>query len=80
MNRTITKKQLEEIEEAGCWGDRTDAYELLEEYTGIAAKPYTAWNFYDEYGNYVGNSDDYSIRDLIENAYIDVVDESEEEE
>ena len=49
MNRTITKKQLEEIEEAGCWGDRTDAYELLEEYTGIAAKPYTAWNFYDEY-------------------------------
>ena len=79
MNRTITKEQLEEIEEASCWGYRTDAYALLKEYAGIEAKPYTAWNFYDEYDNYVGNSDDYSIRDLIENAYIDVVDESEDE-
>ena len=80
MNRVITKAQLKEIEEASFWGDRTDAYALLKEYTGIEAKPYTAWNFYDEHGNYVGDSDNYSIRDLIENAYIDVVDESEDEE
>ena len=80
MNRTITKEQLEEIEDSSLWGDRTDAIALLKEYAGIEAKPYTAWNFYDEYGNYVGDSDNYSIRDLIENAYIDIVDESEEEE
>ena len=79
MNRAITKAQLEEIEETRMWGDRRDAYALLKEYTGIESKPYTAWSFYDEYGNYVGDSDNYSIRDLIENAYIDVVDESEEE-
>lgn len=79
MNRTITKAQLEEIEEARLWGDKTDAYALLKEYTGIKAKPYTAWNFYDEYGNYVGDSDNYSIRDLIENAYIDVIYENEDE-
>ena len=78
MNRTITKAQLEEIGYAILWGDITDGYALLKEYTGIEAKPYTAWNFYDEDGNYVGDSDNYSIRDLIENAYIDVVDESEE--
>ena len=80
MNRVITKAQLEEIEEASFWGDKRDAFALLKEYTGIEAKPYAAWNFYDEDGNYVGDSDNYSIRDLIENAYIDVVDESEEEE
>lgn len=79
MNRTITKAQLEEIEDASLWGDKTDALTLLKEYTGIEAKPYTAWSFYDEYGNYVGDSDNYSIRDLIENAYIDIVDEREDE-
>ena len=78
MNRTITKAQLEEIEEVSMWGDRRDTYALLKEYAGIEAKPYTAWSFYDEHGNYVGDSDNYSIRDLIENAYIDVVDESED--
>jgi hypothetical protein len=80
MSRTITKAQLKEIEEARWYGERTEAYALLKEYTGIEARPYTAWNFYDEYNNYVGDSDNYSIRDLIENAYIDVVDESEDEQ
>lgn len=79
MARTITKAQLEEIGVASLWGDKKYAYELLKEYTGIEAKPYTAWSFYDEYGNYVGDSDNYSIRDLIKNAYIDIVDESEDE-
>ena len=77
MSKTITKAQLEEIEEVRWWGDIRDAHALLKEYTGIEARPYTAWNFYDEYGNYVGDSDNYSIRDLIENAYINIVDESE---
>lgn len=80
MNRTITKEQLRQIDDVIFWGDKRDAYALLKEYTGIEAKPYTAWNFYDEYGNCVGDSDNYSIRDLIENAYIDVVDESEDGE
>lgn len=84
MNKTITKTHLEEIEEAYSFGDREIAHALLKAYTGIEARPYTAWDFYDEFGNYIGTSDSYSIRDLIKNAYIDVVDncfeESEEEE
>ena len=79
MSNTITKAQLEEIEEAKCWGERQEAYALLEKYTGIRAKPYTAWIFYDEADNYVGDSDNYSIRDLLENAYIEVI-ESEDTE
>lgn len=39
---SITKKQLEELEEARSCGSRKEFHELLEEYTGIVAKPYTA--------------------------------------
>ena len=79
MSRTITKERIRQIDDVIFWGDKRDAYALLKEYAGIEARPYTAWNFYDEYGNYVGDSDNYSLRDLIENAYIDIVDEREDE-
>ena len=78
MEKTITKEQLEEIEDALFCSDRNGAYALLKKYAGIEAKPYTAWDFYDEYGNYVGDSNNYSIRDLIENAYIKIVKEGGE--
>ncbi len=76
MTKTITKKQLEEIEEAYSF-DRKEAFELLEKYTGIKGKPYTNWAFYDDADNYIGDSDNYSIRDLLDSAYISVVDEEE---
>lgn len=75
MARTITREQLKEIEEAYSYEDRETAYALLEEYAGIEAKPYTAWDFYDASGNYLGDSVNYSFKDLLENAYIDVVEE-----
>jgi NTP pyrophosphatase (non-canonical NTP hydrolase) len=34
MSKTITKVQLEELEEARTWANRKDAYALLKEYTG----------------------------------------------
>lgn len=73
MVDSITKEQLDEIEEAYFCNDRETAYALLKEYTGIEAKPYTAWDFYDASGNYLGDSVNYSFRDLLENAYIDVI-------
>ena len=73
MVSEITRKELEEIEEAYSCGDRETAYALLKEYAGIEAKPFTAWDFYDEAGNYLGDSINYSFRDLLETAYIDVV-------
>ena len=75
MSRTITREQLEEIEDALFCLDRKGAYELLKKYTGIEARPYTAWAFYDEVDNYVGDSDDDTIQDLLDSAYITVVDE-----
>lgn len=73
MVNAITREQLDEIEEAYFCEDRETAYGLLKEYTGIEAKPYTAWDFYDTAGNYLGDSVNYSFRDLLENAYIDVI-------
>ena len=78
MNKTITKSQLREIEDEVFLHNREGAYSLLKEYTGIEARPYTAWSFYDEHDNYVGDSDNYSIQDLVENAYIDIVEDSED--
>ena len=77
MYKTITREQLEEIEDAiGCF-DKGAAYALLKEYTGIEARPYTAFVFYDEADNWVGDSDNYDIGDLLENAGIRVVEEGE---
>ncbi len=75
MRNAITKEQLEEIEDALSCGGRETAYGMLKEYTGIEARPYTAWAFYDEADNYVGDSDNYTIRDLLDKAYIAVVEE-----
>ena len=77
MSRTITREQLEDIEDALFCSDRIAAYELLKKYTGIEARPYTAWQFYDEADNYVGDSDNYDLKDLLDKAYITIVEEGE---
>lgn len=77
MAKTITKEQLEEIEDAIRCFDRGAAYALLKKYTGIEARPYTAFVFYDEADNWIGDSDNYTIRDLLDEAYITVVEEGE---
>lgn len=74
MSNTITREQLEEIEKAYSYEDRETAYALLKEYADIEAKLYTAWDFYDTAGNYIGDSVNYSFKDLLENAYITIVD------
>lgn len=78
MPKTITREQLEDIEDAYSCSDRNGAYALLKKYTGIEARPYTAFAFYDEADNYVGDSDNHTFRDLLDNAYIEVVEEGGE--
>lgn len=73
MAKTITKEQLEELEEAYLFYNREDWFDMLEEYVGIVANPYTTYAFYDEADNYVGDSNDYTIRDLLESACVKVV-------
>ena len=78
MITKMTKAQLEEIEAAYSCESKEAAYALLKEYAGLEARPYTAYDFYDEYGNYVGCSDSYSIRDLLRNASIEITKNEED--
>ena len=73
MANTITKDQLERLSEAEMF-DRDEYHKLLEKYTGIVAKPYTGYSYYDDAGNYLGDSDCDDVRDLLKSAYIEVAD------
>lgn len=70
-SRYITKAQREELEDASFFGIE-DAHELLEKYAGIEARPYTAYQYYDEDGNYLSSSDEANIDGLLEAAYVEV--------
>ena len=67
----ITIEQLEELREAESIS-RLDFNGLLEDYTGIKAKPYTAFYYEDSAGNWVGDSDNDEVNDILQRAYIEV--------
>ena len=73
MNRSITKAQRAELEDACTFGVE-DAHDLLRKYTGIEARPYTAYLYYDENGDFVGSSDNNGLNDLLEKANVEVRD------
>ena len=70
----ITKDEYEALCDTESYGDRENFHKLLEELTGIEAQPYTGYLYYDSAGNYLGDSDDISVRDLLNNAYIEIED------
>lgn len=72
MPNEITKEQLEELEDVLSFGDRIEFNNLLKEFTGIEAHPYTAFQYYDSCDNYVGELEHCDIRDLLARAYISV--------
>lgn len=54
--RTISQKQFNELNEYLEYdGVDEEFLTKLRDATGITAKPYVAYNLYDENGNYVGN-------------------------
>ena len=67
----ITKEQYEELVESRFWDSKEDFHKLLEETTGIEARPYTGYSYFDGVGNYVGDSNDCTVRDLLNSAYIE---------
>ena len=74
MAGKITKSQYDEIQDAyeeGFW----ELHQVLAEHTGIVAYSYDAYTYYDANGNYVGNSEDFDLDFLLENAYIEVVED-----
>ena len=68
----ITKEQYEELCDCKSWDTNEEFHNLLEDLTGIAAKRYTGYQYFDTSGNYVGDSSDCSVRDLLNNAYIEI--------
>lgn len=69
MAEYITKQQMQELEDAINYG--TDEFHyLLEEYTGIKARPYQAYLYFDSYGNYIGDSNDNDLFDLLQAVHI----------
>ena len=71
MAKFITKTQYEEMEDAAVCGVE-EVHDLLEKYAGIKARPYTAYLYYDEDGNFLASSDETDIDDLLEKAYVEV--------
>ena len=74
MDNTITIDQYEQLDDAKAF-DIDEYHELLEEYTGIVARPYTGYSYYDAAGDYIGDSSCDTVQDLLKCAYIEVVDD-----
>lgn len=74
MPKYITNAQLQELVDA--LDEETSVYnEKLRKIAGIEARPYTAYQYYDENGDYVGDSDGTPLYDLLDNAGVEVRDE-----
>lgn len=71
--RTISQKQFNELNEYLEY-DSVDEEFLtkLRDATGITAKPYVAYNLYDENGNYVGNFDNNELYDILRFAGVGI--------
>lgn len=70
----ITKEQFEELCQSSMWDGIDGFHKKLEEMTGITAKRYVAYQYFDSDGSYVGDSGDNTIRDLLNNAFIQIED------
>ena len=74
MAKYITDAQQEKLELAILLDDE-EYRKLLREYMGIKARSYTAYNYYDENGDFIGNSEDYDLGQLMEVAGVEVRDD-----
>ena len=74
MANKISKSQYEELCESKFWDSTEDFHKILEEMTGITAKQYMGYSYYDSNGNYIGDSNDVFVRDLLNSAYIEIDD------
>lgn len=74
MPKYITKAQREELADAEEYGEG-DLHELLKKYAGIEARPYTAYLYFDEGGDFLSCSDETDVDELLEKAYVEVRDE-----
>lgn len=71
--RTISQKQFNELNEYLEYdGVDEEFLTKLRDATGITAKPYVAYNLYDENGDYVGNFDIDLLYDILRMAGVGI--------
>lgn len=75
MAEYITQAQYNEIESAASLGDYQEFNARLQKHTEIIARPYTAYSYYDAAGNYLGDSNDADLDELLQAAYVEVKDD-----
>ena len=71
----ITKAQYEELKDIYNSGYTAEFHKLLEEYTGVEARPYTAYSYYSANRDYIGDSDEIDLDELLLAAYVEVRDD-----
>lgn len=69
--KKISQKQFNELNDYLNDGVDEVFFTKLYEATGVTAKPYTSYNFYDENGDYVGNLSE-DLYDILRYAGIDI--------
>lgn len=67
----ITKAQYQELQSAEMT-DYDEFLRLLGKLTGIVARPSRAYQFFDAAGDYIMDSGDGDVSDLLEAAYVEV--------
>lgn len=74
MTNSITRAQFNELDNTRLFYGVEAFNSELERLTGIKAKPYTGYSYYDASGNYVGDSNDIDLdtEKLLVSAYIKV--------
>ena len=70
----ITRAQYKKLKANHMLNDTTEFNKILKEYTGIEATPYTSYLYFDSNGNYVGDSNETDLDELLEAAYVEVRD------
>ena len=70
---TISYEDYQDLCDTHCFDPITIFNKKLENW-GIEARPYTGYQYFDSLGNYLGDSNDVDVRELLKNAYIEIGD------
>ena len=70
----ITKSQAARLDFAFSWDEESFPY-LLEDYTGLKAKPVSMFQIFDGADDYIGDTHNDTLNDIFRKAGIEVVDD-----
>lgn len=70
--RTISEKSLKKLEEQLDFGVDAMFFINLEHLTGITAHPYISYSLYDENGNYLCDSEDIDLDNILRDAGVGI--------